>query len=234
MYVYGRVGHRDGDWVTVKLSDMSDGDKFRIDKYGHGDVQVRIEDARKITTAQLKKTWAMIREVCMWQNDDAKSTKLMAETEQELKGEFYKERNEPEFSLSDCSLETANKFIDFLIMFCYREDIPWRSKTWDMIQGSYGAVYYGLKYRQCCICRNHAEIAHVHAVGSGRNRRTIDHRGNYVMPLCYMHHEEEQHLIGITTFMNKYHIKGIKVDDHIAKMLKLGNYRIIEEDNGDD
>lgn len=80
------------------------------------------------------------------------------------------------------------------------------------------------------ICGAHADIAHVHAVGIGRNRRTISHLGNYVMALCRKHHQE-QHSKGIVSFMQDNQLKGVKVTPEIAKMLKLGDWR---QEQGED
>ena len=46
----------------------------------------------------------------------------------------------------------------------------------------------------------HAELAHYHAVGRGRNRRKINHTGNKVLALCSSHHRE-QHNIGMDSLM---------------------------------
>lgn len=76
--------------------------------------------------------------------------------------------------------------------------------------------------RNCVICsKPHAELAHYHAVGRGRNRRKIDHTDNKVLALCREHHTE-QHNIGINSFNDKYHLHDswVDVDERLNKMLK--------------
>ena len=67
----------------------------------------------------------------------------------------------------------------------------------------------------------HAELAHYHAVGRGRNRRKINHIGNQVLALCPNHHRE-QHNIGMDSFNEKYklHEAWVDVDERLNRMLK--------------
>ncbi|KRL07885.1 hypothetical protein FD38_GL002448 [Levilactobacillus zymae DSM 19395] len=129
------------------------------------------------------------------------------------------------FSLSDCSIETASRFIEFLLEFCFENNIPFASQTVDAIREQYGWDIQCLKFHRCMICGRPADIAHVHAVGIGRNRNHISHVGNSVMALCRDHHQE-QHRIGIKTFMQKNQLKGVRVTPEIAEMLQLGNWRM--------
>ncbi|MGV3043490.1 putative HNHc nuclease, partial [Staphylococcus rostri] len=65
------------------------------------------------------------------------------------------------------------------------------------------------------------DLAHLEAVGRGRDRTKINHYGNKVLALCRDHHTE-QHTIGIKSFNEKYHLQDswVKVDDRLNKMLK--------------
>ncbi|MGV3043505.1 putative HNHc nuclease, partial [Staphylococcus rostri] len=65
------------------------------------------------------------------------------------------------------------------------------------------------------------DLAHLEAVGRGRDRTKINHYGNKVLALCRDHHSE-QHVIGIKSFNEKYHLQDswVKVDDRLNKMLK--------------
>ncbi|TLQ05445.1 hypothetical protein FEZ51_01945 [Pediococcus stilesii] len=195
-----------------------------LSKYEGGMMEIRITDPRQISAEQRAKIYAMFSDI-----DEAVGNYLPELTKVQLKRQFCTDTLNEWFSLSDCSLELAKEFIDWLIEFCLAWNIPWATRTMDMIQGDYLLSYYGLKYRQCCICRKPAQIAHVHAVGSGRDRNKISHIGNYVMPLCDDHHKE-QHRIGINTFMNKYQIKGVRVDQQVAEMLKLGDWRLTRDE----
>lgn len=218
---FSTVIRREGDLLVVRLADD------RNQKYlGAGDiVELGFEDGRTITAKQRSKCYALINEVDDWNgNQDGELTK------RQLKTEFIKKRGmTKQFSLSDCSMTIAGEFITFLIDFCMSWNVPFSTKTLDQIQGQYGWERICLKYKQCCICGQHADIAHVHAVGIGRNRDEINNVGNQVMPLCRRHHVE-QHTVGIRTFMKKYQVKGVPVTPRLQEELRIGNWRVIRDE----
>lgn len=209
--------HLDKDADIDKLTKLLDGKTPSVD--------FNVEDNRVISPEQRKKAHALIGEIDEEMgNYDSKLTK------KQLKKYFMSETGYPNyFSLSNCSMEVATKFIEFLIDYCLRENIPFITMPLDLIRDQYNWDKSCLKYRKCMICGKHADIAHVYAVGIGRNRKKINHVGNYVMALCREHHIK-QHSAGIKTFMRDYHLKGMKVTPEIAEMLKLGNYQIDEID----
>lgn len=206
----------------------------KLAKLQGGTFEAIVQDERQVTADQRAKIFAMIGDYCLF-NYGYKNRATLASAELDMKQYFWQKTKREPFSLSNCSIDTASDFINCLIEFFYAWGIPWDFKTWDLLQGAPATMYYGIKYRVCCICGNEAQWAHVHAVGSGRSRKRVDHRGNYVMPLCFKHHQE-QHQIGIWTFMDKHHIKGIKVDDEINAMLQYRHLTIVDADevNKDD
>lgn len=189
----------------------------------HANATLWIDDGRHISRDQQRKAYALLGEI-----DDWCGNYILALTKAQMKRHFLSSEHNnyvKPFSLGDCSMTQARDFIDFLISFCFANRVPFDSYVLDLIQGSYGWELYALENKQCCICRNLAEVAHVHAVGIGRDRQHISHVGNSVMALCHKHHME-QHRIGINNFMNKYHLKGVKVTQELAEMLKLGDWHI--------
>lgn len=202
---------------------LTDQEKARLSRYEGGLMEIRIADPRKISNEQRAKIYAMLGDI-----DEAVGNYLPELTKKQLKRQFCADTLNEWFSLSDCSLELAKEFIDYLIQFCLAEDIPWGTRTMDLFQGDYSLCYLGLKRRQCCICREPADIAHITSVGR-TSRKKISHVGKYVMPLCRTHHIE-QHTIGIKEFMKIHHIKGVRVDQEIAEMLKLGDWRMNDDE----
>ncbi|ATU69516.1 hypothetical protein CT113_03835 [Levilactobacillus brevis] len=188
--------------------------------------EIKFDDGRHISADQRKKVFALLHEIDRWSGNY-----VMDVTEHQMKYMFLRQRGlYEEFSLSNCSLEMASRFIEFLLGFCFAYNVPIATKVVDSIREQYGWDMYCLRYHCCMICGAHADIAHVHAVGIGRNRQTISHIGNYVMALCRKHHQE-QHSKGIVTFMQDNQLKGVKVTSEVAKMLKLGNWR---QEQGED
>ncbi|WP_338230582.1 putative HNHc nuclease [Lactiplantibacillus paraxiangfangensis] len=219
---YSAVVRAEGDLVVIRLSDDHNAKFIKP-----GDVvELGFEDGRTITAKQRAKCYAIFNEVDDWNgNHDCELTK------RQLKNTFLSKNHiATPFSLANCSMTRANDFIEFLIDFCMDMDVPFGSKTLDQIQGQYGWERTCLKYKKCCICGKHADIAHVHAVGIGRDRNHINNVGNRVMPLCRMHHVL-QHKVGIKSFMKKFQIKGVEVTPELQRELKIGDWHI---DYGED
>ncbi|WP_180949803.1 putative HNHc nuclease [Secundilactobacillus pentosiphilus] len=222
MQLTGRVTEDNDGQYSIKLDPESLENASKIDATGYHAV-LDIELIDRITMAQRAKIYALIGEIA----DFAGYRKRSLELKQSLKKMFMDENDiSGMFSLSDCSKQIASDFLEYLIGFCFEWNIPFASSTVDAIREQPRWDFYCLKYRKCTICGEHADIAHVHAVGIGRDRDHISHVGNSVMALCRKHHIE-QHTIGIHNFMNKYHTKGLKVTPEIAEMLKLGNFRTV-------
>lgn len=189
----------------------------------HANATLLVDDQRHISRDQQKKAYALLGEIDEWSGNYIPEL-----TKAQMKHQFLLESDTYEpFSLKNCSMSLAREFIDFLIKFCLVWDVPFASKTLDLIQGSYGWELYCLETKHCCICGKHADVAHVHSVGIGRDRKHISHIGNSVMALCREHHQL-QHVQGINNFMRLNHLKGVRVTPEIAKMLKLGNWHIEE------
>lgn len=216
MLINGRLISVFGKTITLELDEPIDLEqliKFSGDL--HPSVAVEIADNRVITPEQRKKAWALVKDIAEWQGD---LPKVVEETFKYFAMSTYSEITE-HFSLADCSITTARLYIELLLTFCFKWDIPFATKTWDAISSDYGTQKRCLKYRQCVICRKHAEYAHVETVGMGMNRKKIDHSKHHFMALCPIHHAE-QHNLGINSFIARYHIKPIQLT--YDELFKLG------------
>lgn len=128
------------------------------------------------------------------------------------------------FSLSpnndNCaSRELASDFIDWLINLCVENAIPCMDTLLNRCEDVERYVYACVANRRCAICGKKADIHEVETVGSGRNRRKIGHVGQLVEPLCREHHNEVGTL-GQKSFDEKYHMQGIRLDEHLCGVLK--------------
>jgi len=190
-----------------KINRLSNGKKPRV--------MFQIDDGRTISADQRKKIYALINDLCDFTGDVPEywkaKFKFMVQTIFGIE----------EFSLSNCSMTTANQMILTILDFLFEEDIPFKTKTWDSIPNDFPKQMLCIKNKRCVICGKKADIAHYQAVGSGRNRRTINHVGMYINTFCREHHTQ-QHELGINNFSELYHIKPIKVTEQIAKELHLG------------
>lgn len=125
-------------------------------------------------------------------------------------------------SLSNCTRTQANQVIEVTLDWVFYNDIPLNYKTSDLLKNDKAFLYWATVNRTCVICgKPHSDLAHLEAVGRGRDRTKINHYGNKVLALCRDHHSE-QHVIGIKSFNEKYHLQDswVKVDDRLNKMLK--------------
>ncbi|MFH5812100.1 putative HNHc nuclease [Companilactobacillus sp. FL22-1] len=217
MKFLARIKSIQGNNITLEMNDEIN--NLRVAKLANGKqplVEMEISDNRHISIDQRIKIYALIGEISDWSG-------YMVEKEAPgiMKWKYLIETGRDEFSLSDCTMTQANSYLSWLLDFCFDNNVPFSTKTWDMLPNDYAMQLRCLEHRKCCICGRHADVAHVEAVGSGRNRRKINHSEFHFMALCRVHHIE-QHKMGIMSFLQKYHIKPIKLDDEDRKKLRIG------------
>jgi hypothetical protein len=124
------------------------------------------------------------------------------------------------FSLSNVDETTATAFINYIIDFILKHDIPTKISLLENNDDIAHFVYACLANKKCCICGKHADLHHVQSVGSQGYRDKINHIGLDALPLCREHHTES-HKIGQESFMGKYHLQPVKIDKKIAKLYRL-------------
>jgi hypothetical protein len=204
-------------------------DSFNLDKvirFSDGKQpsgELTIDDNRHISRDQQKKIFALIDDLCNYTGDEPKRW------ENEFKWRVQVTFGLDEFSLSNCSMTVGNYMIITILDFLFSENIPFRTKLWDSLPQDFPRQRLALKNRTCVICgRPHADLAHYKAVGMGRNRHKIDERKMYFMTLCMEHHQE-QHNIGIKEFMQKYHLKPLRLSDDDIIRFKILTKKRLEE-----
>lgn len=222
--MFGKITKISGKKLEIELDE--DIDMYRVQRLSDGkqpSVELTVQDGRHITPDQRGKIWALIHDFSEFTGDPIEYAEDM------FKSLTRSKYGLEEFSLSDCSIETATLMIEAILEFMFEHDIPFRTKVWDSIPDYFPKQMLCLMNKRCVLCGKPADIAHFNAVGMGRSRRKINHVGMYIMTLCRSHHTE-QHKIGINNFIKKYHIKPIKVTKEIAKRLRLHSK---EASNGD-
>lgn len=217
MRLFAKLKSISGNELKLELDD--DISLYEISKLSDGNqptIELNLSDNRSISVDQRKKIYALLGDISNWSGFTVEK-----EIPEVMKWQFLIETGYEEFSLSDCSMTMANEYINWILDFCFKYDIPFKTRTWDMLPNDYAMQRRCLEHRKCCICGRSADIAHVQTVGMGRNRRYINHSNYYFMALCRVHHTE-QHKIGIMSFLKKYHIKPVKLDDQDRKKLHIG------------
>lgn len=180
-------------------------------------VDVSVHDPFKISDKQRKKIFALL-------NDIESHTGQPREYMRSMFQDYLRVMNglEDPISLATCTKKVASELIEVILHWVFLHDIPLSYKTSDLMKEDNYFIYLSTISRTCVICGSkNADLAHRHAVGSGRNRNEINHIGNEVLALCRRHHSE-QHEMGINSFNQKYHLTNswVKVDAKLNAMLK--------------
>ena len=202
--------------VVVENVDLTDDALLLLDNGYPLDVNIEIQDGKKITVKQRKKIFALVNDIEGHTGQPRDWLRLMFQDYlTTLKG--YSKR----LSLSDCTRKQAGELIDVILEWIFINDIPLNYKTSDLMKQDQTFLYLATVHRKCVICGKYGELAHYHAVGRGRNRRKIDHTDNKVLALCREHHQM-QHDMGMDSFNAKYHLTDswVQVNKRLNKMLK--------------
>ena len=203
--------------VVVEGVDLTDDALLLLDNGYPLDVNIEIQDGKKITVKQRKKIFALV-------NDIEAHTGQPRDWLREMFQDFIVVLNgySKRLSLSDCTRKQAGELIDVILEWIFVNDIPLNYKTSDLMKNDQTFLYLATVHRKCVICgKNFSDLAHRYAVGRGRNRNEIDHYGNEVLALCRRHHQT-QHDMGMQSFNEKYHLENswVPVNKRLNDMLK--------------
>ena len=201
-----------GAWLRCHIPNELIDERF-VASVMHG--EIRVDDGRRISSEQRKKIYALCRDISDYTGHDVEDLK-----ENILKAGFMIKEDRDYFSLSDVDMTTARYFIEYILEFCFEWNVPLNGKTVALAREVNNYLYLCLKYRRCAICGRYADIHHVDAVGSGRDRNKVDHTKLRMIALCREHHQET-HTIGWLTFRSKYHVEGILLNEKSLKELGI-------------
>lgn len=220
----GYIKSFENDEITIKLSDLTDEQRYLIKHALFTQSTMYFDDGRHITVDQRKKIFALFNDMSNFTGNSVSTIEEM------MKVKFIEKMENPHwFSFSNCSIQIAKQFLEFCLDFCITERIPFKTMFVDSIQQSYGLRYKLVMNRMCYVCGRHADIDHFKTIGTGRNRRKVYQVGMLVWPLCRKHHSE-RHTIGVKSIMQKYQIKPIKLNKYMIDKLGLANKGAQEKD----
>jgi hypothetical protein len=187
-------------------------------------VEIILPDGRRITPKQRRFCYMLLGAIAE-HVDGIRNAETVEDAKQMMKMEFALERMESMerklFSLSDVDETTANAFINFIIDFIIKQDIPTSFSLLENCEDIAHFVYACLANKKCCVCGKHADVHHVTGskIGAGNNRDEVHHLGREVLPLCREHHEichnDEK------SFIEKYHLEPIELTAELCKKLHL-------------
>ncbi|GDZ85357.1 hypothetical protein EFN63_08400 [Leuconostoc citreum] len=180
-------------------------------------VEIQVRDDREISAQQRKFIYALFRDISSWSGD------LPEYVKQLFKMWFEQWKDLDEFSLRDVEKSVAAGLITFMLDFVAEHNVPLSFKPLDALEPEDVAHFeYACLMNKCCvICgKKPSDLHHLDTIGQGVDRRKTNHLKHRAVQLCRIHHNEA-HSLGIETFLSKYHIKGIKIDERIAKVHRL-------------
>jgi hypothetical protein len=222
--ITGKIVDVQPGFVTIRAS-YDNIDRLLLRQYS--EVQVGLEDGRKVTPEQRRKAFALVGEIAAWsgyERDEAHLTlkhDFIANHLDQLQKEL--------FSMSDCDVTTAKEYITYLIDFCLTFDVPTHVPLVDLCDDIERYVYSCLIHKKCAVCGKKAELHHVDRVGMGNNRNEIQHEGRRCLPLCQEHHMEVDQ-IGDEALCRRYHLSPVLIDARVIKTYRLRTKK--EQGNG--
>lgn len=216
----GEILNQDGDILTVRIFDKLDEEqrnRFEID--GKLYAMVELFDPESITVAQRNHIYALFKDMSVFTGYPEEHW------ERYMKVNFMHHEmlpDIPSLKYNAMSKATANNFIEYIIIFCIQNEIPFRKNQYYLTGESAKVVYYLLMNRLCVVCgKEHAEIHHTdNLVGMGQDRRKYNHLNSGFLSLCRTHHDEA-HVIGLDNFNEKYILKPIKLKEREFKQLGI-------------
>ena len=218
--VPGKIVSVDAHGLTVRVP-YTDMQRFVHRQYD--EVRVELADGRSRTPEQLRKAWAIMSDIALWQTGDKRDARegvyrpLAAQFSADVQQSLSKQL----FHLSTADVTTAREFINFLIDICLEYDIPMSQPLGELSDDIDRYVYACALHKKCAVCGHKAEIHHVDIIGMGGDREHMDHRGMRALPLCRKHHREA-HDNGTEAMMAAWHLVPLVIDDEIARIYKLG------------
>lgn len=220
MKTSGKIIEYDGERLVVLPDDNLEREILRKRIRS---VELTLWDGRRISPEQRRKIYAVIRDISEWSGHEPEYLK------QYFKWNFCGIDGRDEFSLSDVDMTTAKEFINYLIEFCFYNDVSIKDSMLDRTDDIGKYLYLCLEYRKCAVCNKRAEVHHVDRIGMGGNREEIIHEGLSAVALCHEHHMEA-HIKGEKDVFERYHIYGIKLDEYLCERLRL-NYNKPENED---
>lgn len=207
-------------------------DWYTLVKRKYRKCMVQMVDSRPLSDKQRRACYALIREISNWSGEGESRAK------ERLKIEFLAQELQDTadtiFSLSNAPMSLVCAFQRYLVRFILDWDVPCSFPLLDFVDDIQAYVHSCLINKKCCVCGRAADLHHVDRVGMGRNRDEIIHEGMEAMPLCREHHNE-CHMMGQTSFNDKYHFDGgVILDGTLCRLygLKRRNKNEHSNDNG--
>jgi hypothetical protein len=208
--ITGIIYDYDGTYLTIKAK--FDNRDFVID-HAVRTVEIRINDGLHISAEQRKKIYATFKDIAEYTGYEKDHVKDL------FKVWFCRQEEIADFSLSDCEMVVAGRFIDYLLDWCIEHGVELSEPASARCDDLERMMYSCLLHKKCCVCGAKADLHHYDAIGMGADRETMHHRGHRVMALCRDHHKAFHDRS--EGFCQYYHVVPVMINEKVAKKYKV-------------
>lgn len=211
MILTAHIEKYDGDRLTLVPSEPISRELLQKQC---GTVEIRLIDGREISPEQRRAIFATVNDISLWSGHDPQYLR------DHLMWDHCRKSGEDPFSLSDCTVTQAHDFLDYLIDFVLRHDVPLKEPLALRADDIGRYMYHCIEHGKCAVCGLPGEIHHVDTVGAnGGNRKRIIHKGLRAVCLCRIHHAEAH--MNEKKFFEENHIEPIKLDNYLCTIHNL-------------
>lgn len=179
-----------------------------IDKSINIDIQIdaddEIEKMNAITGKQRKKIFALLNDISDHTGENRE------ELREKVSQSFIQATEYESFSLSNCSKELAQSFIEYLITLAFELGVNLSENPIKDLNDIEGYLQICISKKKCCVCGLDGEIHHCTGsrIGMGNDRTRTSNKGRELISLCREHHTEI-HSMPEEEFFEKYHVSCI-------------------------
>jgi len=220
----GQIIAHTGDLITIKLIDRLDVETVKKQAInGKYYVNVEVFEKDSITDEQRRHFLALCGDISEYEGVPVDAVQA------KMKYDFMKEEGLTEFpsiARNQMKKTTASKLIEFVILHCIHNQIPFRKQAFYLTTDTSRMLFALTMKRICWITgKPGAQLHHaVNLVQMGRGRTKVDHTKSKFMMLSAASHQEA-HTMGLDEFCNKYHVWPIKLNKENLKELGIsGRY----------
>ncbi|WP_338379982.1 putative HNHc nuclease [Fructobacillus cardui] len=173
--------------VTIELD--SPESLYQLDKAQDSVITLGVQDGRSVSPKQRKFAYALIGDISKAEIGGkwAGEPELIKRAFYFAMDMFYGVEN---FSLSKSkgNMSDANVFIDMLLDFCFKHNVPLSYRPLEWLDDPYIAKfeYACMMKKMCVICGKPAELAHIDNVKFTNSRKSMNHVGLRAMAFYLM------------------------------------------------
>lgn len=193
--------NEEGTYMTIVIPGVKMADKIELQKIN--DLELRMDDGRTISNEQRRKIFKTL-------DDMGKHFGVTKRYMQEQMKTIHIEKEGCEyFSLSNCTMTRARKFIDDILEFCLENGVVLSESALLRADNIERYLYNCIKHKICCIGGHPGEVHHVDTIGMGVDRTKHDDSNHEKICLERVYHDEA-HRMGWESFSRKYKVFGVK------------------------